>query len=118
MPDERTERIALNESRLRKINDDLRSDLAKLPHEPDVIPFVCECGEASCAAIVELTVPEYEAIRANSRRFMVIAGHEKPDVEYVVGQTSGHSVVEKRPESGPLVDATGQSRAGGRPSRG
>lgn len=106
MLDERARRIALNESRFRQINDDLRADLAKLPHVPEVIPFVCECGEATCTAILELTVAQYESIRADSRRFVVCAGHEQPDVETVVAHEGGHAVVEKLPDSGPLVDAT------------
>ena len=110
MPDERTKRIALNESHFRTINDALRADLAKLPREPGVIPFVCECGVATCAAVLELTVPEYESIRANSRRFIVVAGHELTEVERVVGSVSGYSVVEKLAPSGSLVDATDPRR--------
>ncbi len=110
MPDERSERIALNESRFREINDRLAADLAKLPEPPEVIPFVCECGQASCTAILELTGPEYESIRANSRRFVVLSGHEFPDTETVVGDVSGYAVVEKLPETGPLVDATDPRR--------
>ena len=110
MPDERSERIALNESRFREINDRLAADLTKLPERPEVISFVCECGRASCTAVLELSGPEYESVRANSRRFVVMAGHELPDVETVVGQVSGHAVVEKRPDTGPIVDATDPRR--------
>jgi hypothetical protein len=110
VPDERTERIALNESRFRQINDQLRADLAKLPQPPEVIPFVCECGHADCTAVLELTVPEYESIRANSRRFVVMAGHEIADAETVVAYTSGYAVVEKLPDSAPLTDATDPRR--------
>ena len=110
MPDERTERIALNESRFREINETLRADLAKLARQPEAISFVCECGQATCTGIVELTVAQYEAIRANSRRFIVLSGHEMPDVETVVGHEGGYAVVEKLLESGPLVDATDPRR--------
>lgn len=110
MPDERTERIALNQSRFREINDRLADDLGKLPQQPEVVSFVCECGQASCNAIVELAAPEYGSIRANSRRFVVLSGHETPDVETVVGHVSGYAVVEKLPESGSLVDATDPRR--------
>ncbi len=110
MPDERTERIALNESRFRDINQRLAADLATLPHPPEAIPFVCECGAASCTATVGLSTPEYESIRASSRRFVVVAGHELPDVETVISASSGYAIVEKRPQSGPLVEATDPRR--------
>lgn len=111
MPDERTERIALNESRFRDINERLAADLAKLARPPEVIPFVCECGWATCTATVELNVPEYESIRSSSRRFVVLAGHEMPDVERVIGSFSGYSIVEKLSGSGSLVDARDPRRA-------
>lgn len=110
VPDERTERIALNESRFRDINDRLAADLAKLPQPPEAVPFVCECGLATCTATLELTLGAYESIRANARRFIVLAGHELPDAEMVVGDVSGYAVVEKRPDSGALVDATDPRR--------
>lgn len=106
MADTRSKRIANNESRFRDINESLRRDLAKLPGQPDAVPFVCECGLSSCAGTIEITVDEYEAIRANPRRFIVLAGHEIPDVEHVVTSTRVYTVVEKKPEVGPLVDAT------------
>ena len=104
MPDERLERIAANENRFRGINDDLRAGLAKLPREPDVVPFVCECGHGTCTATLELTVAQYESVRANSRRFIVLPGHEIPDTEVVVAHIAGYALVEKRPASGSLVD--------------
>ena len=110
MPGERTERIALNESRFRDINERLAADLAKLAHQPDVIPFVCECAMASCAATVELTAAEYESVRASSRRFVVVPGHELPDVETVISASRGHAIVEKLPASGSPVDATDPRR--------
>ena len=99
MPDERTECIALNESRFRDINERLAADLAKLARQPEAIPFVCECGAATCEAAVDLTASEYESIRVSSRRFVVVAGHELPDVETV-----------KSPAAGSLVDATDPRR--------
>ena len=113
MPDERAERIAVNESRFRGINEKLRNDLGKLPEEPATVAFVCECGRAECKAVLELAIAEYEAIRANPRRFIARDGHEFPDVERVVAHTSGYVVIEKLPDTGPLVDATDPRR--GRP---
>lgn len=111
MADERAERIALNESRFRQINDGLRDDLAKLPAEPEVVPFVCECGSNSCEGLIEVTLAEYEAIRANSRHFLVLPGHEMEGAERVLKSTPRYMMVEKQPEVGPLVDATDPRRA-------
>lgn len=110
MADERSERIALNESRFRQINDKLRDDLAKLPSEPEAIPFVCECGSNSCEGVIEITLADYEAVRANSRRFLILPDHDIPTVERVVASAPSHMVVEKESGVGPLVDATDPRR--------
>lgn len=111
MADERAERIASNEIRFRQINDELRDDLAKLPSEPEVVPFVCECGSNACAGVIEVTLAEYEAIRANSRRFIVLPGHESVGVERIVATSPAYTVVEKLPEVGAMVDASDPRRA-------
>lgn len=43
------------------------------------IPFLCECADASCAAIIRLDAEEYERIR-NSGRFFNAPGHAEPFV--------------------------------------
>lgn len=110
MADERAVRIALNESRFRQINDGLRDDLAKLPSQPEAVPFVCECGSNSCEGLVEVTLAEYEAVRANSRHFLVLPGHEIAGAERVLASVPQYMVVEKQPAVGPLVDATDPRR--------
>ncbi|CAA9474697.1 MAG: hypothetical protein AVDCRST_MAG69-337 [uncultured Solirubrobacteraceae bacterium] len=110
MDDQRAERIALNESRFRQINDGLRDDLAKLPSEPEAVPFVCECGSNACEGLIEVTLAEYEGIRANSRHFLVLPGHEIVEAERVLASTPRYMVVEKQPGVGPLVDATDPRR--------
>ncbi len=106
MPDDRTERIARNESRFRDINEGLRRDLEKLPSQPEMVPFVCECGLSVCSATVEMSIPEYETVRASSRRFVLVPGHELPQTENVVDRHQRYFVVEKKPEVGSIVDAT------------
>ena len=34
--------------------------------------------------LVALTLAQYEAVRANPRRFVIVRGHELPEVEVVV----------------------------------
>lgn len=106
MPDEQRERVARNEIRFREINENLRKDLEKLPAPPDSVPFVCECGLSACTGIVHMSIPEYESVRASSRRFAVLPGHEIPGTEHVVQRRDAFVIVEKQPDVGSLVDAT------------
>lgn len=56
--------------------------------------FVCECGNDECTQAIELTLAEYEAVRAHARRFAIAPDHENPVVEIVTGQTRQFAVAE------------------------
>jgi hypothetical protein len=58
--------------------------------------FVCECGHLGCSSTVELDVDEYEDVRTDFDRFLVIPGHEIPEVDQVVERHPQHLVVVKR----------------------
>ena len=99
-----TERIAENEVAFRRIND--RIEVGPSPASADQpIAFCCECGKLGCNILVELTIPAYEAIRADPRRFFVVPGHEIPDVERVVIRRPEYLVVEKFGEAGEVAEA-------------
>ena len=38
--------------------------------------FLCECADSLCAERLRLSLEEYEAIRADRRRFLMAPGHE------------------------------------------
>ncbi|HYG97079.1 MAG TPA: hypothetical protein VD741_08215, partial [Solirubrobacterales bacterium] len=40
--------------------------------------FVCECGYLGCTTTVELGIAEYEEVRTDFNRFLLIPGHEIP----------------------------------------
>ena len=108
--DERTRRIADNESRFREINERLREDLRALPEDGERVDFVCECGQADCAARVALTVDEYESVRASSLDFFTVPGHHVGDVEDVVDVNDRFARVRKHPESAARVRETDPRR--------
>jgi hypothetical protein len=95
-PTAREERIAQNEILFRQVND--RIEELERGWELREVDFVCECGDASCTAPATITLAAYEAIRQNPRRFIVLPGHEIPDVEKVVERRDRYLVVEKHQE--------------------
>jgi predicted ThiF/HesA family dinucleotide-utilizing enzyme len=84
-------RIALNEATYRKVNEGVRAE-----DPAGTIAFLCECGRLGCNQLIRLTRAEYEAVRANPRRFAILDGHEIPEVEDIVDRAEGFVVVEKR----------------------
>lgn len=81
--------------------------------------WICECASHGCTDRVALSIEDYEALRANPRRFLVLPddGHVVPEVEEVVERRERYWVVEKVGEAGELatkVDPRAIGLRGGR----
>ena len=63
-----------------------------------------------------LTFEEYEAVRKDSRRFIVVPGHVFPETERVVARNERYEVVEKFGEAVNVADASDRRSPGGRRS--
>ena len=66
------QQVTLNEITFREINEGIEQGRREREGH---VPFVCECGLIGCNAVVELTMSEYEDVRAGSRCFVVAPGH-------------------------------------------
>ena len=67
-------RVGKNEALFREVNERIRSvseDWAK-GDRTSRIEFVCECSRESCFETVGLTVAEYEEVRSDPRRFLIV----------------------------------------------
>ena len=69
------------------------------------MPFVCECSQLGCNDVVELTLREYDEVRAHSRRFFVLRGHEGP-AEQVVDSRAHFLIVAKVGKAGEIAERT------------
>jgi hypothetical protein len=58
--------------------------------------FVCECSREGCSETVSLTVNEYEGVRSSDTVFVVLPGHETPEVMDTLLTNERFSLVEKR----------------------
>ena len=90
----REERLARNESLFREVNERIAEVNAAFDVDGRA-EYLCECGRRHCTESVALTRREYEDVRADPTRFIVLPEHENPDVEVVVGSGKGYNVVEK-----------------------
>jgi hypothetical protein len=101
----REERLAQNEALFRQVNERLK-EVAVATGTFDSGPeFVCECADETCTQRIRLSIAEYEQLRANPRRFVVVSGHdESADVERVVAERRGYRVVEKVDDAGEVAE--------------
>jgi hypothetical protein len=102
------ERTARNQSRFREYNERIE------PHnrvhnwvDPPMPDWVCECASEACLAPVQLTIAEYQSIRADPTRFLVAPGdaHVVPEVEGVVARHERYWVVEKLGDAADMSEA-------------
>ncbi len=88
-------RAAKNEVVLRDLNERLKA----YPASPGKLyaEWVCECADMTCMKVVELSIEEYEMVRAEPTRFVVAPGaeHVDPDIERVVQRQKRYWIVEK-----------------------
>ena len=98
MPDTgRAERIARNEARWRELNAELERGLSDIERDPDELAaFVCECALPDCVRMVKLPLDAYQRWHEDDRHFVVLPGHEEPEVERVIEKTEDYFVIEKR----------------------
>jgi hypothetical protein len=84
---ERERRVAENEATFRGANEQLRAsfDRYDIPAGQDV-PFLCECGDRRCTAVLLVGLDEYEAVRDDPNAFFIVPGHNDPETEQVVNE--------------------------------
>jgi hypothetical protein len=68
------ERVAQNDAAFRLANEEILQS-ARDYDVTEAIPFLCDCPDASCTAVIRLAATEYERIRAEPHRFFNAPGH-------------------------------------------
>ena len=98
----RKERIALNESAYREMNEWIIAGQGAL----ESLTILCECGHEDCSDILRLSSDEYQSVRESALRFVMSPDHLIPDAEFRVEERSGCWVVEKFKEVADVTEAT------------
>ena len=111
--DSRLARQARNEAQVREVNERIESfdkSLEEQGYSDGLMTFEfhCECGAgagnaAGCEDQIEMTLKEYEEVRAQNDRFVVRPGHETRELEDIVRRTEEYVIVDKKPSAEPLV---------------
>ena len=101
---ERSDRIARNEAMFRSVNE--RVEQVVQPGPDEEIDFLCECGDSACIETVTLTREAYEQVRTDGAQFVVVPGHEIPQIETVVSRADGFLIVRKLPGEAGIAQET------------
>jgi hypothetical protein len=97
--------LAENEILFRDVNERLASE-EQATSPVELLELICECTDRACLKVFTMPLAEYEWLRQNPHRFVVLPGHEAPAVEDVVERHPGFVVVEKHAETHEQVEAS------------
>lgn len=96
---ERSKRLGANEALFREVNErvaDVVENFVEIEATISPVNFNCECGHGDCTDQIEMTLIEYEAVRADPTRFAVRRGHEVREIERIVEEHPNYLIVEKQ----------------------
>jgi hypothetical protein len=106
MTRDRAERVALTEAAFRIANERMAGWDERRAGNGAEASYICECADADCREDVRLSQAEYDAVRAEPRRFVVLHGHIIEDLETELERHDLYSVIEKPAYLQPLLEDT------------
>ena len=92
---DREVRAARNQALFRAVNEKLRELNQAFANVTETYAIACECADTTCVETVHILMEEYTRVREDPNQFVVLTEHVFPDVEQIVAQNDGYSVVEK-----------------------
>jgi hypothetical protein len=103
----RAERVASNQALFRMANERRLAWPERQDRDSaEGMKYFCECADTRCREQVGMAPDEYEAVRADPRRFVVAPGHVYPEAERVAEEHEDYAVVEKFQKVAHVVEAT------------
>ena len=105
MTDESAERVARNNDIFRRANEEIHEAAGTLGFDAP-IPFLCECTNERCTAVVRITAADYAEIRSHPRHFVTAPGHQADadGHERVIERSDGYETTEKVGEAGEIAE--------------
>ena len=84
-----------NQEAFRRANDEIAAAARDLDQD-DRSPFLCECADERCTKIVLLTLDEYEDVRSDDGRHVIVPGHDVAPNERVLEESDRYWITEQR----------------------
>jgi hypothetical protein len=91
---ERLLKIAHTEALFRDVNERIAESAKRF--DSDDVDFVCECSDPACADRVHTTLEQYDDVRSDATRFLLVPGHEDTEVERVVERPNRRLAIVKK----------------------
>lgn len=99
------QRAARNESLFREVNENI-ARLDERHSSADGPVFVCECANPECTQQLTVEPEVYRRVRGQARWFLLVPGHDDPQLERVVESKPDYLIVEKTGAAGEVAEHT------------
>lgn len=100
------QRAARNEALFREVNENI-ARLEERHGQTETAPvFLCECANADCTEQLRVGFETYQRTREDARWFLVIPGHQDPQLERVIETHPDYLIVEKTGAAGEVAEQT------------
>ena len=109
--DERSRRAGENQALFRSINERIEELNEAFDQFGGYGRWTCECPDVHCTETIEMTLAEYEAVRAHPTRFAIAPSveHLRSEIEIVLSRTDRYWVVEKMGPAGERAEELDES---------
>jgi hypothetical protein len=98
---ERELRAAQNQMLFRSVNHRILELGGKLDGSgQQELDFACECADNTCIEKIKLSAQRFGEIEQNKNQFIVLRGHERPEVEDSIAERAGFLIVSIRGAGG------------------
>lgn len=94
MPSE-DDRVVRNEGLVREVNVHIANLEETMGSLDELLPLLCECAKRGCMVPLKVDRRTFDAVRENPLRFIVVPGHERPEIETVIERRPGYLIVEQ-----------------------
>ena len=96
----RARRMRENEELMEELNRRMEQTLEEIREEQDDDPdapiaFLCECSHLDCRERIQLEPSRFDRIHRDADVFILVPGHEIPEVERIVDQERDFLIVRK-----------------------
>ncbi len=95
MDDARVRRLAANEAIARQVNEQVEQLAQRWSTKNEPLEILCECALSDCTQRLHVPLPDYNTVREDDARFMVVDDHVVAEIERRVGRAGDATVVEK-----------------------
>lgn len=92
---DRDDRLKENQETFKLANERLERAVADRVGTAERVPFLCECADQACMGRIDLTLADFNEVRAHTNYFVMLPDHPRTPGEEIVARRDGYDITQK-----------------------